>query len=50
MGNYQYLKTLWFLNLKTSCFLPGYGILPYVTISVSRIPKDQMSDLMLNVP
>lgn len=30
--------------------LPGYGILPYVTISVRRMPKDQTSDLMLNVP
>lgn len=30
--------------------LPGYGIRPYVTISISRIPKDQTSDLMVKEP
>ncbi len=30
--------------------LPGYGTLPLVTSSVSRIPKDQTSDLMVNFP
>ena len=29
--------------------LPGYGILPYVTISVSKIPNDHTSDLMVNL-
>ncbi len=28
--------------------LPGYGILPYVTISVSKIPNDHTSDLIVN--
>lgn len=38
------------LNNYLSLVLPGYGILPYVTISVRRIPKDHTSDLMLKVP
>lgn len=31
-------------------FLPGYGTLPFVTSSVSRIPKDHTSDLIVNLP
>lgn len=31
-------------------FLPGYGTLPLVTSSVSSIPKDQTSDLMVKRP
>lgn len=30
--------------------LPGYGTLPLVTSSVSRIPNDQTSDLMVKRP
>lgn len=30
--------------------LPGYGTLPLVTSSVSKIPKDHTSDLMVNLP
>lgn len=30
--------------------LPGYGTLPLVTSSVSRIPKDQTSDFIVNFP
>lgn len=29
---------------------PGYGTLPFVTSSVSKIPKDQTSDLMVKRP
>lgn len=29
---------------------PGYGTLPLVTSSVSRIPNDHTSDLMVNFP
>lgn len=29
---------------------PGYGTLPFVTSSVSRIPKDHTSDLIVNRP
>ena len=32
-----------------AAFSPGYGILPYVTSSVRRIPKLQTSDFMLNL-
>lgn len=31
-------------------FLPGYGTLPFVTSSVSRIPKDHTSDFIVNLP
>lgn len=30
--------------------LPGYGTLPLVTSSVSKIPKDHTSDLIVNLP
>lgn len=30
--------------------LPGYGTLPFVTSSVSRIPKDHTSDFIVNLP
>ena len=36
------------LNTKRRV-LPGYGILPYVTNSVRRIPKLQTSDLIENL-
>lgn len=37
-------------DFATGLVIPGYGILPNVTISVRRIPKDHTSDLMLKVP
>lgn len=30
--------------------LPGYGTLPFVTSSVSKIPNDHTSDLIVNRP
>lgn len=35
--------------LRVLC-LPGYGTLPLVTSSVSKIPKDHTSDLIVNLP
>lgn len=43
--NYPKLK-----SVRKKKFSPGYGTLPLVTSSVSRIPKDQTSDLIVNRP
>ncbi len=40
----------WKTKPKRENLLPGYGTLPYVTISVKRTPKDHTSDLMVKVP
>ena len=39
-------------NVQTNflAYSPGYGVFPFVAISMSRMPNDQTSDLMLNRP
>lgn len=39
-----------FSRWSRTFFLPGYGTLPFVTSSVSRIPKDHTSDFIVNLP
>lgn len=42
--------TLVLFSLICIFLLPGYGTLPFVTNSVSNIPKDQTSDFIVNLP
>lgn len=35
---------------RKNFLLPGYGTLPFVTSSVSKIPNDHTSDLIVNRP
>lgn len=37
-------------HFRCALLLPGYGTLPLVTSSVSKIPKDHTSDLIVNLP
>lgn len=39
-----------FPRWRRAVFLPGYGTLPFVTSSVSRMPKDHTSDFIVNLP
>lgn len=45
-------ELLCLISARQDCLasLPGYGTLPLVTSSVSSIPKDHTSDLMLKRP
>lgn len=45
-----YTGAIWRMVWSILSQIPGYGIRPYVTISVKRIPKDHTSDLMEKVP